>query len=208
MPLRMCSTPSTRVGARDLAHAAPVVGRAVELHRRLRRGERVDAALAVEPDDLRPARPSSACRRRRSPACPSARRCRSAGRSARPRSPRASAASGRRPSGACRSRPTIARGTRRARSRAAPSRPSSSRARAPARGSTTRRTQREPRASARASDRPVHSPGSRARPLVLDRVLLGQRPHGGACAARRRRRRSSPAAPRRAATSKTAGLAA
>ena len=25
-----------RVGARDLAHAAPVVGRAVELHRRLR----------------------------------------------------------------------------------------------------------------------------------------------------------------------------
>jgi hypothetical protein len=36
----------------DLAHAALVFGRAVQLHRRLRRGERVDPRLAVEPEHL------------------------------------------------------------------------------------------------------------------------------------------------------------
>src|ERR1041384_1114812 len=40
------------IGTRDLAAAAAVTRRAVELRRGLGGGERVDAALAVEPDHL------------------------------------------------------------------------------------------------------------------------------------------------------------
>ena len=186
-----------RVGARDLAHAAPVVGGAVELHRRLRGGERVDAASAR--------RASRSSRARRSSVLPTpsiGERALQAARAAmqrvRPRrcSPRARRGIRSSPMRALVvARRPLPQELAAARSRAPPSRPCSSRARvAGAARTATARRDRE-----RASARRGRSSAPASRLLVLHRVLLRQRADGGAALLGERPRRSSPAARRRAA---------
>ena len=52
MPLEDVLDAEHEIGARDLAHAALVLGRTVQMHRGLPLGERVDAALSVAPEDF------------------------------------------------------------------------------------------------------------------------------------------------------------
>ena len=137
-----------RVGARDLAAAAMVVGRAIQLRGRLGAGERIDAGLPVEPEDLDQRRRVALAdtvhgQRAFQPGASAAHGVRPAEAAVGParhqvvardrQSLQVLLSPGRCPWGACHCPPTIARKTRLAKSRAPPSPPWSSRARARAR---------------------------------------------------------------------------